>query len=60
MEFIRVGGATPAHGMRSKRVGRAALGRLVLRPSVRPSVCAFVTRKRAQKGSKIIGIPLGL
>ena len=38
------GGATPAHGMSAKRVERVALGRLVLRPCVRASVRALVTR----------------
>ena len=40
------GGATPAHGMSAKRVERAALARLVLRPSVRPYV------RHTQKGPK--------
>ena len=41
------GGATPAHGMSAKRVERVALGRLVLRPSVRTHV------RHTQKGAKM-------
>ena len=43
------GGAKPAHGMSAKRVERAALGRLVLRASVRPSVRTYVTRQKGPK-----------
>ena len=47
--FIGVGGgATPAHGMSAKRVELAALGRLVLRACVRPSV----RTSHAEKGPK--------
>ena len=60
-ETIIIGarGGTPLRGMRASRVERVTLGRLVLRACVRACVRASHA-KRAQKGSKIIEIPLRL
>ena len=44
--ILERGGGGPLRGMSSKRVGRGALGRDVLRASVRP----FVTLKKGPKG----------
>ena len=47
--ILERGGGGPLRGLSSKRVGRGALGRDVLRPSVRAS-----RSKRVQKASKMI------
>ena len=54
--YIGVGGATPAHGHECQARGAGRAGP-ACPPSVRP--CVRHTPKRAQKGLKIIEIPLG-